>query len=212
MPAGTARRRSTSRWSRRSARTARSCWSRRHRARATTCSPPRRRPSTLGAKVISNSWGGSEGFGEQDLDEPYFDQPGIAITFSTGDDGYGVQYPAASPFVTAVGGTSLSQAANSRGWSETAWSRRRQRLLRARGQAGLADRSLVLEAIGRRRLGRRRPVDRRGCLLGIARWLGEVRRHERRLADHRRGLWPGRSGHVGDLSQHLSVQPGRPAQ
>jgi hypothetical protein len=75
----------------------------------------------LGARVISNSWGGSEGFGEQDLDEPYFDQPGIAITFSTGDNGYGTQYPAASPFVTAVGGTSLTHAANPRGWTETAW-------------------------------------------------------------------------------------------
>ena len=76
----------------------------------------------LGAKVISNSWGGSEGSGEQDLDEPYFDQPGIAITFSTGDNGYGTQYPAASPFVTAVGGTSLTHAANPRGWTETAGS------------------------------------------------------------------------------------------
>src|SRR5262249_32167889 len=39
-----------------------------------------------------------------------------------GDNGYGVSYPAASPFVTAVGGTSLSRASNARGWAETAWS------------------------------------------------------------------------------------------
>ncbi len=74
-----------------------------------------------GANVISNSWGGAEGAGEETLDAPYFNHPGIAITFSTGDDGYGTQYPATSPYVTAVGGTSLTTAANPRGWSETAW-------------------------------------------------------------------------------------------
>jgi hypothetical protein len=33
-----------------------------------------------------------------------------------------VSWPAASPYVTAVGGTSLSTASNARGWTETAWS------------------------------------------------------------------------------------------
>src|SRR6185312_160962 len=47
--------------------------------------------------------------------------PGIAVTASTGDAGYGVEYPASSQYVTAVGGTSLSRASNTRGWSETAW-------------------------------------------------------------------------------------------
>jgi subtilase family serine protease len=46
----------------------------------------------------------------------------VAITVSSGDSGYGVEYPAASQYVTAVGGTTLSQASNSRGWTETAWS------------------------------------------------------------------------------------------
>jgi len=45
----------------------------------------------------------------------------VAITASAGDSGFGVEYPAASRYVTAVGGTSLSTAANSRGWSETVW-------------------------------------------------------------------------------------------
>ena len=40
---------------------------------------------------------------------------------STGDSGYGVQFPANSSFVTAVGGTTLKQASNARGWTETAW-------------------------------------------------------------------------------------------
>ena len=77
--------------------------------------------ATLGATEISNSWGGPDGLGENTVD-PYFDHPGIAITASTGDQGYGVSYPAASPYVTAVGGTSLLPASNARGWTETAWS------------------------------------------------------------------------------------------
>jgi subtilase family serine protease len=70
--------------------------------------------------AISNSYGGGEN-GTTGV-EPSYNHPGIAITASSGDSGYGVQFPASSPHVTAVGGTSLSQAANTRGWSETVWS------------------------------------------------------------------------------------------
>jgi subtilase family serine protease len=71
--------------------------------------------------AISNSYGGG------DLPDStyggYYDHPGIAVTASTGDNGYrGASYPASSSFVTAVGGTSLVPATNARGWSETAWS------------------------------------------------------------------------------------------
>jgi subtilase family serine protease len=66
---------------------------------------------------ISNSWGGSETSSE--TSDTTFKHPGIAITASTGDSGYGVEYPASSPYVTAVGGTSLSESSNT--WSETAW-------------------------------------------------------------------------------------------
>ena len=76
--------------------------------------------TSLGANVISNSWGASE-FSAETLYDSFFNH-GIAITASTGDSGYGAQWPAASPYVTAVGGTSLSHASTSRGWSETAWS------------------------------------------------------------------------------------------
>jgi subtilase family serine protease len=69
---------------------------------------------------ISNSWGGSEVSSE--TTDTTFNHPGIAITASTGDSGFGVQYPAASPYVTAVGGTSLSIASGTNTWSETAWS------------------------------------------------------------------------------------------
>ena len=53
---------------------------------------------------------------------PYYNHPGVAITASSGDNGYGVEFPASSHYVTAVGGTSLTTASNSRGWTETAWS------------------------------------------------------------------------------------------
>ncbi|MDH2443525.1 S53 family peptidase [Amnibacterium sp. CER49] len=76
----------------------------------------------LGATVVSNSYGGSESSSDTTYDESYFNHPGVAITVSSGDSGYGVQYPAASKYVTAVGGTSLNRASNARGWTETAWS------------------------------------------------------------------------------------------
>jgi subtilase family serine protease len=76
---------------------------------------------TSGVAAISNSYGGSEARSETSTDSAY-NHPGVAITVSSGDSGYGVEYPAASPYVTAVGGTTLSQASNSRGWSEAAWS------------------------------------------------------------------------------------------
>ncbi|MGC8510285.1 MAG: S53 family peptidase [Acidimicrobiales bacterium] len=77
---------------------------------------------SLGAVAVSNSYGSSEFSGET-ADDVYYDHPGVAITASAGDGGYGVEYPAASPYVTAVGGTSLvPDSSVSRGWSETVWS------------------------------------------------------------------------------------------
>ncbi|MFB7667688.1 putative Ig domain-containing protein [Kitasatospora sp. NPDC056138] len=75
----------------------------------------------LGAKYVSNSYGGSEDSTDPSSDSSYFNHPGVAITVSSGDSGYGVEYPAASQYVTSVGGTSLSRASNARGWSESVW-------------------------------------------------------------------------------------------
>src|SRR5919202_1151076 len=75
----------------------------------------------LGANAISNSWGGSEYSGET-ADDAHFNHPGVAITASSGDNGYGVSYPAASRYLTAVGGTSLTRNSSARGWTESAWS------------------------------------------------------------------------------------------
>jgi subtilase family serine protease len=76
--------------------------------------------AAMGAHAISNSYGGSES-GSTPY-EPYYTYAGIAVTVSTGDSGYGVQFPASSPHVTAVGGTRLVRGGGTRGWTETAWS------------------------------------------------------------------------------------------
>lgn len=80
------------------------------------------RAASMGASVISNSYGGSESFTETFNDRLYFNHPGILVTASTGDAGYGVEYPAASPSVVGVGGTSLTVSSSDRGWAEAAWS------------------------------------------------------------------------------------------
>ena len=74
-----------------------------------------------GAKYVSNSYGGSEEAADTSSDDQYFKHPGVAITVSSGDSGYGVEYPAASQYVTAVGGTSLKKDSSTRGWSESVW-------------------------------------------------------------------------------------------
>ncbi len=87
---------------------------------------------------ISNSWGGEE----PSVDSPAFNHPGIVITASSGDEGYlnwdeyserngsesayfdGPSYPASSPRVVAVGGTSLSVNNATGEWvSEKVWNR-----------------------------------------------------------------------------------------
>jgi hypothetical protein len=77
--------------------------------------------ATQGAVAISNSWGAAESFSETSYDTSYFRHPGIAVVAATGDGSYGTEYPAASPYVTAVGGTTLTHASNARGWTESAW-------------------------------------------------------------------------------------------
>jgi subtilase family serine protease len=76
---------------------------------------------SLGAQFISNSWGTSEYSGEQSDADTYFNHPGVAITVSAGDSP-GPEFPAEAQDVTAVGGTTLSPASNSRGWTESDWS------------------------------------------------------------------------------------------
>jgi subtilase family serine protease len=79
------------------------------------------RAAAMGATAISNSYGGTE-YSSEVSDQSHYNHPGIAITVSSGDYGYGVQFPAASQYVIAVGGTHLARASNARGWTETVWS------------------------------------------------------------------------------------------
>ena len=78
--------------------------------------------AALGADAISNSYG-STGDARDSVYGSYYNHPGIAVTASSGDSGYGASYPASSHYVTAVGGTTLTAASSTtRGWTETAWS------------------------------------------------------------------------------------------
>ncbi len=70
-----------------------------------------------GVKAISNSYGGGDS-----AETSSYNHPGIAVTASTGDNGYGIESPASYTHVVAVGGTSLYRASTTRGWKESAWS------------------------------------------------------------------------------------------
>jgi len=83
----------------------------------------------LGAGYVSNSYGtgysSTPGSGEDPSEtttmDPYYNHPGVAVVASSGDGAYGVAYPAASQYVTSVGGTSLVRDSSTRGWSESVW-------------------------------------------------------------------------------------------
>ena len=75
----------------------------------------------LGASVISNSFGGPESIGSA-ATAAHFHHPGVAIVASSGDDGFGTNFPASSGDVTAVGGTTLRSCGTAHGWTEQAWS------------------------------------------------------------------------------------------
>ena len=160
--------------------------------------------ASLGAVAISNSYGGSDSGASSD-----YDHPGIAVTASTGDGGYGVESPASFDTVVAVGGTSLTRTA-ARGWTRVGLERRRQRLLDHQREAVVADRRHPVQRQGqRRRLGRRRPVHRRrglrlDALPGPVRLAG-LRRDQRVVADHRQRL---RDGRVNSELRRAST-PGR---
>ena len=162
--------------------------------------------SQPGVSVVSMSWGFPEGQAVFASDEAAYDNvfnvPGVTFVASTGD--YGAadpEYPAFSPNVVAVGGTSLTLNADSSYNSETGWGyhvrfrgrvhrlRRRHQPVRTRAGVpggrsvhGLPDdaRRLVGRRPGHRRLDRR-PVQPRpgnpfevvgGTSLSAPAWAG----------------------------------------
>lgn len=74
-----------------------------------------------GATVVSMSWGGGEFADETSLD-PVFNNPKVTFVASSGDNGTGTIYPAASPYVLAVGGTTLTVDSYGNNQGESAWS------------------------------------------------------------------------------------------
>jgi subtilase family serine protease len=76
---------------------------------------------SMGAAAVSNSFGGAEDNTIAGTDAMYFSHPGVGIFVSSGDSGYGAEYPASSQYVTAVGGTTLTKDSSARGWTEKAW-------------------------------------------------------------------------------------------
>ncbi len=79
------------------------------------------RAVSMGAKEVSNSWGANEFSSETSFDS-HFNHAGVAFTVSSGDSGFGAEYPSSSRFVTSVGGTSLRINSNNSYNSESAWS------------------------------------------------------------------------------------------
>jgi subtilase family serine protease len=76
--------------------------------------------ATHGATVISNSWGGGEYSRETSDDTKTFAAHGVTFVFSAGDS-FGPEYPAESPDVVAVGGTTLSHDASYSWTGESYW-------------------------------------------------------------------------------------------
>jgi hypothetical protein len=77
------------------------------------------------ANVVSMSWGGSEFQGETAFDTTtFFARQGVTFIAASGDDGgaSGAEWPAVSPYVVSVGGTTLSLTSSGAIASETAWS------------------------------------------------------------------------------------------
>jgi len=71
-----------------------------------------------GADVISNSYGN---FGHDCAPNAAYHHPGIAVTVSAGDDGFGVSCPAVMNTVVAVGGTRLNLDRSNHYLSESVW-------------------------------------------------------------------------------------------
>ena len=221
-PAGRRRSPPMSRWPTASARAAGSCSSRRIRTATPTSMAAEKEAETRGATEISNSWGGSElgsrrqktNWARSTIRAPSSPPPRATTdTSSWGPE----EAPRASPIPGRLatrgrGGRHAPElpAAGGAWLSETVWNglRRRRRRLQhhlrsaalAAERGGLLGGRLRLKARRRRRLrGRRSLHGRGGVRLDADRGrrnrtsrLGDDRRHERRLADHREHVRAGR--------------------
>ena len=76
--------------------------------------------SQPGVRAVSNSYGNTDSSSYAQYDSHYAGN-NVAITVSSGDSGYGAQWPATATGAVAVGGTSLRAGGGTRGWTETVW-------------------------------------------------------------------------------------------
>ena len=200
-PAGPGRSRSTSTWSRRSARTATSCWSRRPRPSIDDLGTAVNSAVSAGRQVRLQQLRRRRGLQPTPAsDAAYFNHPGVGITASSGDGGYGVGVPGGVA-VRDRGRRHLAdqRRRSARGWTETVWdtsATERRRL----GLLGVRRRS---------RPGRTTPAARKRTVADVSAvadpntgvavydtyggggWT-RLRRHQRVLADHRRDVRAGR--------------------
>ncbi len=72
--------------------------------------------------AVSMSWGGDEFSDETSYDAHFVSKYGAVFFASSGDGGAGVSWPAVSPAVVGVGGTSLELSSKGALVSESAWS------------------------------------------------------------------------------------------
>jgi subtilase family serine protease len=78
--------------------------------------------AALGARYISDSWGFPENAADTVFDSAVFGVPGVVYVAGAGEGGFNsMNYPASSPNVVSVGGTTLATSSNSRGWTEGVW-------------------------------------------------------------------------------------------
>ncbi len=75
-----------------------------------------------GVVAVSMSWGGAEFPEETSLDSHFASKSGAVFFASAGDNGSGASWPASSPDVVGVGGTSITLNASSALSKESAWS------------------------------------------------------------------------------------------
>jgi Subtilase family len=83
--------------------------------------------ASLGAVVVSDSWGGPSDGTDATLDSQFFTHTQAITTFvasgDSGNTGASPDYPSTSLKVVGVGGTHLVRATSTtRGWTETVWS------------------------------------------------------------------------------------------
>jgi uncharacterized repeat protein (TIGR03803 family) len=77
--------------------------------------------ASTGATQVSLSWGEPE-YSDETTSDFHFNVPGVTFFASSGDGGAGVIYPACSPLVVSVGGTTVDLDSSGNIISETAWS------------------------------------------------------------------------------------------